>query len=285
MRIIIVAGLVLVYTLAYSQGDFPLQKGNIWQYQSTDVINPLPALEAKVVGDTVLRNGKRYSIVTGWVFGAHFMRQELSKVYAYDPIDSAEYVLFDFAAHPGDTLSKHARGNLTIIMTHTFTDTTHHVTYISFSEEAGPLPGGYSLYGWTIRDSIGVVSVTMEPGVSWNLSGALINGREYGTLTEVSVGYLATVPGPPLLYQNFPNPFNPVTTIRFLLSTESAVRLEVFNTLGQRVAVLVESNLRIGEHTISWDAAQLPSGMYVYRLQAGDNCLTRRMVLLRRDAP
>ena len=281
MRIISVAGLVLVCTMAYCQGFFPLQSGNLWQYKSTDVINPLPSLEVKVVGDTVLGNGRRYSVVTGYVFDSHFMRQELSKVFAYDLIDSAEYVLFDFAAHPGDTLSKRGVGNRTIIMTHAYTDTIHNITSLSFIETAGLSPGGYGLYGWTIQDSIGVIGVTMEPGVGWNLSGARINGQVLGTLTAVSGGYLATVLRQPMLFQNFPNPFNPVTTIRFVLSTESAVRLEIFNTLGNRVAALVESTLRPGMHTVRWDAAQLPSGLYVCRLQAGDNCLIRRMLLLK----
>ena len=281
MKHLVIAGLVLACSLSYSQGVFPLHAGNIWQYKSTDVIYPLPALQVKVLGDTVLRNGKTYSILSGIVFGATFMRQELSRVYAYDRADTAEYVLFDFTTSPGDTLSKHAGGNRTIIMTRTFTDTTHHITYLSFAEMAGTGPSSYSFYSWTIRDSIGMVSVTIEPGTSWNLSGALINGHEIGTLTEVNASYPTTVPGLPMLFQNFPNPFNPVTTIRFFLSTESAVRLEVFNTLGQRVAALVESNLLPGEHTVSWDAAQLPSGMYVCRLRAGDNCLTRRMVLLK----
>ncbi len=89
------------------------------------------------------------------------------------------------------------------------------------------------------------------------------------------------------LEQNFPNPFNPSTRIRFYLSTGSSIRLEIFNTVGQRVRLLENATLPAGEHQLLWDGRDhlgrvLPSGVYVYRLKAVPLDRSRPAVLLTR---
>ena len=83
------------------------------------------------------------------------------------------------------------------------------------------------------------------------------------------------------LEQNYPNPFNPGTSIQFSLPQTSYVTLEVFNTLGERVGVLASEELTAGTYNYSWDAAGLTSGIYFYKLQAGNFIETKKMVLLR----
>ena len=88
------------------------------------------------------------------------------------------------------------------------------------------------------------------------------------------------------LAQNYPNPFNPTTTISFSLPTASAVSLEIFNTLGQRVTVLHDGDLTAGEHKIVWDGtdargSDVASGVYFYRLSAAGTHLSRKMMLLK----
>ncbi len=83
------------------------------------------------------------------------------------------------------------------------------------------------------------------------------------------------------LKQNYPNPFNPTTTIEYTLNETSDVTLEVFNMTGQRVAVLENGSRSAGTHTISFDASSLASGVYMYRLQAGNTVLTRKMTLIK----
>jgi len=70
------------------------------------------------------------------------------------------------------------------------------------------------------------------------------------------------------LSQNYPNPFNPSTTIEFALPERSFVKLVVFNTLGQEIETLVSEEKGAGTHQIVWNAAQYPTGIYFYRLDA-----------------
>jgi len=83
------------------------------------------------------------------------------------------------------------------------------------------------------------------------------------------------------LQQNYPNPFNPKTTIRYVVAEGGPVRLSVFNVLGQEVAVLVDEVQGPGERTVSFDAGNLPSGVYAYRLTAGTSTDVKKLMLVR----
>lgn len=98
-------------------------------------------------------------------------------------------------------------------------------------------------------------------------------------ITSVTEG--VGLPGEFSLEQNFPNPFNPSTVIRFGLPQQAHVKLEIFNTLGQRVAVLADETYAAGFQSVSFNAAGLTSGVYVYRLTAGDFVETRKLLLLK----
>ena len=90
------------------------------------------------------------------------------------------------------------------------------------------------------------------------------------------------------LEQNYPNPFNPTTTIKYsipsVISTEGRnlkVTLKVFDVLGKEVATLVNEEKQVGTYELTWNAANLPSGVYFFRLQAGSYVQTRKMILLK----
>lgn len=95
----------------------------------------------------------------------------------------------------------------------------------------------------------------------------------------------APVPASFALEQNYPNPFNPTTSIAFSLPAETFVDLAVYNTMGQRVSTLVSATLPAGRHTVQWSATddlgrQLSSGLYIYRIAAGEFVQTQKMLLL-----
>lgn len=89
------------------------------------------------------------------------------------------------------------------------------------------------------------------------------------------------LPAKMYLAQNFPNPFNPSTTIRYNLSRSGFVTLTVYNVLGQRVTSLIEAYHDPGNYEIEWDAHGLSSGLYFYRLQVGGYTQSRRMMLVK----
>jgi hypothetical protein len=105
-------------------------------------------------------------------------------------------------------------------------------------------------------DSVGIIS-------------SLENDSDFKTVTSYE------------LSQNFPNPFNPSTTIQFALPQAAFVTLEVFNVVGERVDVLLSQELNSGKYNYEWNGLTLTSGVYFYRLQAGSFVETRKMILLK----
>jgi hypothetical protein len=83
------------------------------------------------------------------------------------------------------------------------------------------------------------------------------------------------------LEQNYPNPFNPTTTIQFAVPSVSDVKLDVFNILGQKVASLINRRMEAGLHTVNFNATNLSSGVYFYRLQSGSFVQTKKMMLIK----
>jgi hypothetical protein len=105
-------------------------------------------------------------------------------------------------------------------------------------------------------------------------------------LTDVDNENTAALPLEFRVHQNYPNPFNPVTTLRYALPVRGEVEVAVFNVLGQRVATLVCKTESAGEHTVVWNSTDdkgrpVASGVYFYRVRAGDEVQSRKMVLLK----
>ncbi len=143
--------------------------------------------------------------------------------------------------------------------------------------------------GFSLLDSITIDSFTLHlesTQGSWSRPAFVAGEVTVSSTTDVGD------PEPPRtlpqfgLDQNYPNPFNLSTVIRFTLPERADVRLEIFNVLGQSVRVLMASPLSAGEQTIVWngktdDGREAPSGIFFYRLQAGETSLVRKMILLK----
>jgi hypothetical protein len=83
------------------------------------------------------------------------------------------------------------------------------------------------------------------------------------------------------LMQNFPNPFNPSTKIKFNIPVSEIVTIDVYNTLGQKILTLLNSKINVGSHTVEFNVDNLPSGVYFYSLKAGDYLDVKKMILLK----
>jgi hypothetical protein len=105
--------------------------------------------------------------------------------------------------------------------------------------------------------------------------------RPLSEMTTALGDVTSVLPNDFLLHQNFPNPFNPSTTIRYGLPNRVHVTLSVFNALGQQVAVLQNGEQEAGYHQVQFDGTDLSSGVYFYRLKTGDLTQTKRLMLLK----
>lgn len=89
------------------------------------------------------------------------------------------------------------------------------------------------------------------------------------------------VPETSMLFQNYPNPFNPATTIEYYLSRPSMVKISVYDVTGKLVKQLYDGLKPVGNHTLRFDASGFSSGLYLYKLEAGDYSETRKMVIIK----
>jgi trimeric autotransporter adhesin len=172
--------------------------------------------------------------------------------------------------------------------------------------------GGFNTYdGQTIRRLArwdGETWAGISPGIE-NLDGSIqsllvhnetlymggqfrnAGGRYTTALATWNIGPSGTVdiadesgtgaPSGFLLAENYPNPFNPSTTIRFSVPEASSVTLEVFDLLGRRISLLTDRELSAGSHQAVWDASGFASGVYLYRLTAGSKTVTGKMMLMK----
>jgi hypothetical protein len=122
------------------------------------------------------------------------------------------------------------------------------------------------------RTDIAITSTTDSLYFIYNLGGGTV-GIQEEEIIEIPTSFSLT--------QNFPNPFNPTTTIQFSLPKAGDVTLKVYNLLGEEVKTLVNEYKQIGNHSVQFNANSLASGIYFYRIQAGSFVETKKMILLR----
>jgi hypothetical protein len=167
---------------------------------------------------------------------------------------------------------------------------------VSVTSEGDPVEGltcvvvkDSILYGVSITDTLGNATVTLDPPIT-ELGNAelIISGynclpSSYSliiTSTEDD-GNKVLAPNETTLYDNYPNPFNPSTNIRFSISVQLFTTLKVYDVLGNEVATLVNEEKPVGSYEVNFNASMLASGIYYYRLTAGNFAETKRMILLK----
>ncbi len=158
-----------------------------------------------------------------------------------------------------------------------------------------PIPSGYAAgnYMYWCRVGAEPIQVWAEDGFPFVKSGTYSGSEFMAFVPDESLPYpfdvvagegedlLAAAPEEYSLGQNYPNPFNPLTTISFGLLEDVHVNLSVYNINGQVVATLVDGVRDASIHEVSFDASQLSSGIYFYRIEAGDFSAVRKMVLMK----
>ncbi len=138
-------------------------------------------------------------------------------------------------------------------------------------------------------------SYTLLPGVLnyctwyyWRVCAINSNGqgqwsafRAFKTICQIGISLISSeIPAEYKLYNNYPNPFNPVTKIRYLITKNDFTTLKVYDILGKEIETLVNEKLSPGIYEVSFDGSNLPSGMYFYTIRSEDFTDTKRMLLV-----
>ncbi len=292
---------------------YPLQVGNYWEYRRAlvdelfPVFNDTTFYSIEVIADTTLSNGVMYQILQSVNMGAGNLHYEVevsfndqgqrvakyferidsltANIYQWKPIEGNPFheVLLD-TLFLNDFESSYANRWPNGVRTYKIWDVQTIVlgveTDAMFFNWISGIPRDYHL-----ASGFGLIDVWGGEG-SGSGSDVLIyfrdhEGNEYGEAVHVNTPVDPEIPQTAALHANYPNPFNPSTTIPFELSEASQVRMEVYDMLGRRVALLVNETLQAGRHTAVFDAGSLPSGMYIARLQAGGVVFSHKMLLVK----
>lgn len=147
-------------------------------------------------------------------------------------------------------------------------------------------PSGFHVIDSVLRSqSFGSVTLWKRCQFSNKEGQTILPGFEDGGITvQIPTGLddePSNLPTSFSVAQNYPNPFNPTTQIEFSLPAASDVRIEVFNILGQNVATLADRRYQAGVHSVTFDAANQPSGVYLYRVVTEYATQTHKMLLLK----
>jgi hypothetical protein len=301
-------------SLEYALSFYPIQIGNQWDYYNdgNELIPPEKSyINIQVIGDTLI-HGHRYHILRQrrW-YEEFWVAPEVWILrfdrYTYERIDSASGNVYAWAAHfdsPRDVLidrlfAKPRTELQTYRMTYLhysiFDEMVDNESPTIFDSSNNTLLFGREhvlrtyvndqliLIGYQLADSLGIVAFHFG-GPKFpdsQLVYARINDEEFGERIFTNLYEPETRPVAVSLHPNYPNPFNPSTTLRYDLDEPGPVRLEVYDLTGRRVALLVDGPAPAGRHTAEFNAAGLASGFYIARLNAGGTIQHRKMLLVR----
>lgn len=274
----------------------PLQVGNLWQYYASDDNG---YITTRVVQDSII-NGKRYfkkiyykisprnydlvcwernDTVSGVTFMLDFEDVNKNGDYLEElPVDSLEnpwwscYITYKYSFTVPNPFSFYP-GQKSTLVGDTNWVKLEGDTVISRTFQIG--------FWWEeIIESFGIFSFSIESPRTY-CTGAIINGRKYGTIVSVEDDKNQSLPSEFYLGNNYPNPFNPTTTIRFSLPEVSFVTLKVYDVLGREITELINEVKPSGEYEVEFDGTGLSSGTYIYRLTAGKYSAVGKMALMK----
>jgi len=281
IKILVLIGITVnSNSIAQVFGHYPLEVGNYWEYYEPTYNY---TSSARIVKDTVMNNGKSYAYFDRSFLG-RYQRFENNCLYIYDSKLEQEFLLFDFSANPYTKINTFINDTDTtdVYFRYIYYDS---LEYLNRKDSLWQFDVDWSRryiedeYYYDISDSIGVVKWIGGLSHAY-LVWAIINNDTIGKVSDIFNTF-----DPVSLHinvsQNYPNPFNPLTTIEFSLPKSEFVTLIIYNILGEEVTTLVNDKLQAGNHTYQFDGSDLASGVYLYRIEAGEFQQVRKMVLIK----
>ncbi|MCA0447488.1 MAG: T9SS type A sorting domain-containing protein [Bacteroidetes bacterium] len=273
-------------TLSFAQFDYvlPVKPGNVWVYKWYDRWLGDIGIYRLMVSDSVqIVNGKIYHEVVNLGNGnktQYFVRKSEENGY-YLLRSNGEELFFNSSSSIGEKWYWGDSTGWSVL------------TYDIFNSEVF----GQEVLVFQIIYDGGVISLTnfycekfgllatnmSESTESTKLMGCIIDGVVYGDTTRTLVGVESDhlKPHTVILGQNYPNPFNPSTTIPFRLTQSGPVKMTVYDISGREIRVLKNEFMAPGNHQVTFQADEFPSGLYLVRLEAEGKVLSKKMMLLK----
>lgn len=256
---------------------FPLKIGNTWITGDFSALEPV-YFKHQVI-DTIRIDNKLYYEVG--LYGSRFFREDsLERFYEFK--DGTEQVIMDFSMSVGDSIPissgyTYCFGRKEV---ETFIGTQDEEIHFMLDWDSIIIDDEQT---FILQRGVGIfffkVAFPLSPEY---LVGAVINGVVYGDTTVVSVEKVQKdIPQSFSLSQNFPNPFNPSTTIRFELPKASYIKLKVYNLLGEEVEILVDEFRSPGIYEIKWAPEGLSNGLYFYQIKANGFVESRKLLMVK----
>jgi hypothetical protein len=214
------------------------------------------------------------------------MNSEVQIAFGYDPYTYSQYYIprdnyflsytasnqyVTYSSHT-NTLNYHVSERFGLVQPKqevVLFESSESKEYLAYSA----LDNTFTSLGLTDEDGIGIIPMAGDnTALVMTNNGYLYAFNPYGTATALDDNITTNlhIPDRYQLFQNYPNPFNPATMISYQLPMTSKVELSIYNLLGQRVATLVSQKQPAGTYSVQWDASGFASGVYLYRLEAGD---------------
>jgi hypothetical protein len=268
---------------------YPLNIGNTWFYTDISTTNEI-FLRVKVIKDTTMDNNILYKVIERF-----YLSEKRGPYYRYERVDSSGNT-FKY-----DTLVKKD------LPMEIFSDSLHSVFQSYRRDESGNEASVY--YRWSGYSSLldrniehiemfykikydedsyvrfckglGLVYLYYPPGIPTVLCGAIINGKEYGTLSSVKQLTDNKYPQSIQLQQNYPNPFNPSTKVKYKIDKEELVTARVFDILGREVIYLFSEKKKTGEYSIDLSMTNFNSGIYFLQLSTAKCVKSIKMLLVK----
>lgn len=279
---------------------YPLQVGNVWIYNRKNCIIPdsycnESLIRRSVTNKVIKPNGKEYYKIetenlTNNSLEINYERWDtLSlKIYQYDStkLNESEFHLDDLSTEYSDTsftgrFQFYADQMPVVLENISSLQLFGEDRYIEHLK----VDDGMLFADYFFVEGIGIneIQSVLEWGLTYDsLKGCIINGEVFGDTTLVGIYDYLTQVNKFELSQNYPNPFNGFTNIRYQVKNANEhTIINVYNTLGQKVAELVNEYQPPGEYEVKFDGSDLASGVYIYKLSAGEFIQTRKMVLLK----
>ncbi|MFA6977977.1 MAG: T9SS type A sorting domain-containing protein [Ignavibacteriaceae bacterium] len=268
---------ILIYSFPIADSSyFPMALGNKWNYTSTQYPDSV------MIVDTLSKNGFLYFGLAG-TSQAYWFREKDNRVYFLNPTESNDILLFDFTLDVGDSIElptgyECSFGRRLFLVSKTDTIVTPAGTFYNCYH----FKHKYNCFDAGIHDTWFAKNIGKVKQIENSYAGINIFVlNSYSIITTINTQDEDKTAPSFTLYQNYPNPFNPITNINYDLAIDGLVKMEIFNIIGTKVAVLLNEFQTKGMHSVSFDASGFPSGIYFYSISSLSYFKTKKMIFLK----